>query len=88
MKDTQFAVTIPMTVECFDRTWNLVATVSPQGWGCEPAILWLENQGETPWVPELVWEAAEAQFLGGPARIAYDAAMSKADLPFMAEAAE
>jgi hypothetical protein len=36
-----------------------------------------------------VWDAVEAELAaGGPARDAYDAAMSKADVPFMAEAAE
>jgi hypothetical protein len=89
MKNTSFAVTFPVTIEAMNRTWSLTCTASPKGWDCEPAILWLENNGETPWVPGEVWDEVEAELAaGGPARDAYDAAMAKADVPFLAEAAE
>ena len=89
MTNTSFACTFNVTIEAFSRSWNLTCTASPKGWDLEPCLIWCENNGETPWVPELVWEAVEAQLATfGPARAAYDAAMAKADIPFMAEAAE
>jgi hypothetical protein len=87
-RNTQFAVTIPMTVEAFDRNWDLIATVTPLGFDCTPAILWLENKDKatSPWVPELVWEAAEEALVSGPARELFDAAMGNAEVPFLAAA--
>jgi hypothetical protein len=89
MRNTDFAVTFDVAVNAYNRDWNLTCTASMKGWDCEPVILWLENNGETPWVPADVWDAVEAELAtGGPARDAYDAAMAKADVPFMAQAAE
>jgi hypothetical protein len=88
MRNTSFAVTFSATVEAHNRTWNLTCTASPQGWDSEPALLWCENNDpECYFVPTMVWEAVEDQLLtNGPARIAYDAAMAKADVPFMVAA--
>ena len=87
MRPTSFACTFDVTIEAMNRSWNLTCTASPKGWDLEPTLLWCENNGETPWVPGEVWDAVEDELrIGGPARIAYDAAMAKADLPFMAAA--
>jgi hypothetical protein len=87
MRNSQFAVTFEVSVIVFERPWHLTCTASPKGWDCEPAVLWLENHGDTYWVPEDVWEAVEDELAGnGPARAAFDAAMAKAPIPFMAAA--
>lgn len=90
MRNTSFAVTFDVSILVSDRLWNLTATVSPKGWDCEPAILWLENKDKDAyWVPEFVWDAVESELAtGGPARVAFDAAMNGAGVPFLAEAAE
>ncbi len=90
MRNTSFAVTIPVTVTVFDKEWVLKATVSPKGWDCAPAVLWLDNTDpERYFIPERVWEAVEDELVGDtPARAAFEAAMNAAPVPFMAEAAE
>lgn len=91
MRNTSFSVTFPITIEAIGHQWNLTCTASHR-FDDPPAILWLENNGPTgfpPWVPADVWDELEtALAIGGPARDAYDAAMAKADVPFMVEAAE
>lgn len=88
--DTQFAVTIPMTVLAFDREWPLKATVSPRGWECEPVILWLErDEQDVPFfVPGQVWDLAQAQLddMTSLARIQFEHLMNRAPIPFMAAA--
>lgn len=91
MRDTSFAVTIPVTVTVYEREWRLSCTVSPKGWDCEPALLWCDNQDPaSPWVPGDVWDAAQEQLdtIGSPARVAFEAAMTTASVPFLREAAE
>jgi hypothetical protein len=89
MNNTSFACTFSVTIEALNRSWNLTCTASPKSFDCEPTLLWCENNGATPWVPGDVWDAVEDELrIGGPARIAYDAAMEAARIPFMAEAAE
>jgi hypothetical protein len=91
MRNTNFAVTFPVTIEAIGHVWNLTCTASHR-FDDPPALLWCENNGPTgfpPWVPGDVWDAVEDELtIGGPARDAYEAAMNKADVPFMAEAAE
>lgn len=90
MRDTGFAVTIPVTVTALDRVWELKATVCPKGWDCAPAVLWLDNTDPKRFfIPELVWDAVEDELASDtPARAAFEAAMNAAPVPFMAEAAE
>lgn len=90
MRDTQFSVTIPVTVTVFDKVWELKATVSPRGGDCDPAVLWLDNTDpERYFIPERVWDAVEEELAGDtPARAAFDAAINAAPIPFMREAAE
>jgi hypothetical protein len=87
--NTSFAVTFDCAVTVFERPWHLTCTVSPR-WEDPPALLWCENQDrESYFVPEAVWEAVEAELAtNGPARAAFDAALNGADIPFMREAAE
>lgn len=91
MRDTEFAVTIPVTVTVFDRHWHLTCTVSPMGWDCEPALLWCDHADPScPWVPGDVWDAAQDELdtPGSPARDAFQHAFENAPIPFLAEAAE
>jgi hypothetical protein len=90
MRNTSFSVTIPVTVTVCDRVWELRATVSPQGWDSEPAVLWLDNTDpERFFIPEPVWDAVQDELSSAtPARAAFEAAINTAPLPFMAEAAE
>ena len=90
MRNTQYAVTIPVTVTVFDKVWELRATVSPKGWDCAPAVLWLDNTDpERYFIPELVWEAVEDELSRDtPARAAFEASMRTAAIPFLSEAAE
>jgi hypothetical protein len=90
MRDTEFSVTIPVTVTVFDRQWHLTCTVAPKGWDCTPAVLWIDNTDpERYFIPERVWEAVEDALASDtPARAAFEAAMNAAPIPFMAEAAE
>lgn len=91
MRDTSFAVTIPVTVQACNRVWDLNCTISPKGWECEPALLWCENTDRnTYFVPGDVWDAVEDALAdpANPARVAFDAAMNAAPVPFMSEAAE
>jgi hypothetical protein len=91
MRNTDFCVTFSVTIEAMDRQWNLTCTAS-QRYEDDPVLLWCENNGPTgfpPWVPADVWDAVEEDFAtGGPARAAFDAAMAKALIPFISEAAE
>ena len=90
MTDTQFSMTIRLNVEAYGRDWPLKATVSPKGWGCEPVILWLENDfPDAPyWVAEGLWDLAQAQLddENSDARAAFEAAMNRAPVPFLAAA--
>ena len=90
MRDTQFSVTIPVTVNVFGKFWKLNATVSSKAFEEEPVLLWLNNTDpERYFIPERVWEAVEDELAGDtPARAAFDAAMSVAPIPFLREAAE
>ena len=90
MRDTQFSVTIPVIVNVFGKVWKLNATVAPKGWGCEPAVLWIDNTDpERFFIPEPVWDAVQDALASDtPARAAFEAAMNAAPIPFMAEAAE
>jgi hypothetical protein len=88
MRDTQFSVTVPVTVTVFDKVWELKAIVSPKGWDCLPAVLWIDNTDpQRYFIPERVWEAVEDEFAGDtPARAAFEAAMNAAPVPFLAAA--
>jgi hypothetical protein len=90
MRNTEFAVTFPVSIDVFGQPWSLTCTASPRGWDLTPAVLWLENHDhERYFVPEQVWDDVEAELAhGGPARDAYEAALAGAGVPFMAEAAE
>ena len=89
MRNTQFSVTVDVTVTVFDRDWNLTATVTPKGWDCEPVLMWLDHKSpdEPYWVPGEVWDAVQAQLdEGGPARVQFDNLMGLAPVPFIAVA--
>lgn len=91
MRNTQFSVTIPVTVTVFDKVWVLTATVAPKGWSCEPAVLWIDNTDpDRYFIPERVWDEVQAQLddEASAARAAFEAAMNAAPVPAWAEAAE
>jgi hypothetical protein len=88
MRNTSFAVTIPVTVTVFDKVWQLKATVSTKAMDTEPVVLWIDNTDpERYFIPERVWEAVEDELAGATsARAAFDAAISAAPVPFLAAA--
>jgi hypothetical protein len=94
MRNTSFMVTFDVSTEILGTNFNLRCTACPRH-DEAPAVLWLEDiapvQGvmEGNLLPPPFWETIETQLRnGGPARDAFEAAMSSASIPFLAEAAE